>query len=194
MALFKVVLQSGAFTTLGGNNAMIVEADNAADAKAAAMNYSGDDAAPWDQAVATEITPDATFAGLRLEVRITADADNGFDEDVVIDYTVPEGASADTVDEIGALLVAEMNAHADLAGVTYTSGSDTVTIVEANNVGLSAISAKVYATGAAGEYEVTGMAPTVGAVGLDASSDRTIVLTPLGNGRPVVVTGYKTGI
>jgi hypothetical protein len=194
MALFKVVLQSGAFTTLGGNNAMIVEADNAADAKAAAMNHSDDDAAPWDQATATEITPDAALAGLRIEVRITADDDNGFEDDVVVSYDVPEGASADTVDEVGALLVAALNAHADLASVTYTAGSDTVTIVAANNVGLSEISAKVYASGAAGEYEVTGMAPTVSAVGSAAAEDRTIVLTPLGNGRPAVITGYKTGI
>ena len=198
MPAYKVVLPSGASTTLGGNNAMVVFAGNTTDAKAVAAAYSDQDAAPWDQATVTQLDEDASFAGLRVVISIAADDDNGFDADVVVTYDVPSDTTADTVDEIGDLLAAALNATPELSGVTYTSASDTLTIVEGNNCGLSAITAKVYQLGAdsrTGYFENTSMALTVGAVGGDASSDRTIVITPLSTGiRASVFNGYKTGI
>lgn len=200
MPAYKVVLPSGGYTLLNGNNSMVVFAGNATDAKNAALGYSDADAAPWGSATVTELTEDATLAGLRIEITIAADAGNDatFDgEDLVYSYTIPSGASADTVDEVGDLIVAELNALPQLAGVTYTGGSDTITIVEANNCGLAAITAKVYETGTDGisEFENTSMALTVGAVGVDASSDRTIVLTPLSSGvRTTALFGYHTAL
>lgn len=195
MPAYKVVLPSGAYTLLNGNNSMVVFAGNATDAKAAAMGFSDADAAPWDQATVTQIDEDAALAGLKIVITIAADADNGFDEDVVITYNVPAGTDYDTVDELGVLIVAAMNATDELSGVTYTSGSDTITIVEGNDCGLSDITAKVYQTGQDGisEFENTSMALTVGAVGEDASSDRTIVITPLSSGvRATALFGYHT--
>lgn len=195
MPAYKVVLPSGGYTLLNGNNSMVVFAANATDAKAAANAFSDADAAPWSNATVTELQEDATFAGLKIVITIAADDDNGFDEDVVVEYVVPSGTSADTVDEIGDLLVTALNATAELSGVTYTSGSDTITIVEGNNCGLSAITAKVYDLGGDGfsYYENTSMALTVGAVGGDASSDRTIVITPLSSGvRATALFGYHT--
>lgn len=195
MPAYKVVLPSGGYTLLNGNNSMVVFAANATDAKAAANAFSDADAAPWSNATVTELQEDTSFAGLKIVITIAADDDNGFDEDVVVEYVVPSGTSADTVDEIGDLLVTALNATAELSGVTYTSGSDTITIVEGNNCGLSAITAKVYDLGGDGfsYYENTSMALTVGAVGGDASSDRTIVITPLSSGvRATALFGYHT--
>lgn len=195
MPAYKVVLPSGGYTLLNGNNSMVVFAANATDAKAAANAFSDADAAPWPNATVTELTEDTSFAGLKIVITIAADDDNGFDEDVVVEYVVPSGTSADTVDEIGDLLVTALNATAELSGVTYTSGSDTITIVEGNNCGLSTITAKVYDLGGDGfsYYENTSMALTVGAVGADASSDRTIVITPLSSGvRATALFGYHT--
>lgn len=197
MPAYKVVLPEGAYTVLDGNNSMIVFAGNADDAKAAANAHSDADGAPWLSATATEITEPANFDGLRVTITITADEDNNFEEDVVVTYDVPEGAATDTVDEIGAAIVVAMNATDELSGVTYTGGSDTITIVEGNNCGLSDITATVQIVGGDGfsYYDVTSMALTVGAVGGDASSDRTIVITALGSGvRPSVVTGFHSAL
>ena len=197
MPAYKVVLPEGAYTVLDGNNSMIVFAGNATDAKAAADAHSDADGAPWLQATATELEENAVLAGLRVIITIAADDDNNFEEDVVITYDVPEGATTDTVDEIGAAIVVVMNATAELAGVTYTAGSDLITIVEANNCGLSDITATVSLLGGDGltYIDVTSMALTVSAVGVDASSDRTITITALGSGvRPSVVTGFHTAL
>lgn len=192
MAVYKVTLPAGGHTVQDGNNSVIVVAGSEADAKAAAANFSSQDAAPWDEATVTEVVEDGTFNGLRLEVVIAADAGNGWDADKTFSLSLG-GASLDTVDEIGDALVTAMNADDDLAGVTYTSGSDTIAIVEANNCGLADITAKVYKTFTGGdEFEVTSLAPTVGAVGADASSERTIVITSLSSGtNPAFVIGGR---
>lgn len=190
---YSVVLPAGGHQVLNGNNALIVIAGNTTDAKAAAQAFTDSDAAPWDQATVTALVEDPSLQNLRIDIGIVADMDNAFEDDFLLQYVVPQGASADTVDEIGALLVAALNATPELAGVTYTSGSDTVTIVETNNCGLSTITAIVYKLGGDGVwFRVTDLDLTVGAVGMDASSDRTIVITPISTGTsPVVVSGYQ---
>lgn len=195
MAIYKVVLASGAYQVVDGCNAMIVIAGNPTTAKAAAAAASGSDAAPWDQATVTELLEDASFAGLIVQITIDDVAGNTatFDGQLVYRYTVPVGTDFDTVDEIGAAIVAGLNATPELAAVTYTAGSDTITVVAANNCGLAPITAKVFKTGNDGvEFEVTDMALTVGAVGGSAAADRTIVITPLANGvNPSFVAGFQ---
>lgn len=187
MADYLVTLPSGAYAVQDGNTKMVVTAGNAADAKAIAQAFSDSDGAPWESATVTQIVETAEFAGLEIVTTIVADANNGFTDDVTVSYVVPEGASADTVDEIGALLIAALNAHADLSGVTYTSGTDTVTFPLGLNCGLSAITCKVYKTMVGGRFEVTSLAPTVSAVGSGANEARTVVITPLDSGvHPVV--------
>ena len=195
MATYQVVLPSGGHQVVNGNNAMIVIAGNPETAKAAAAAAYGADAAPWDQATVTELLEDASFAGLVVQITVGEVAGNAstFDGPLKYRYTVPVGTDFDTVDEIGAAIVAGLNATPELAAVTYTGGSDTITIVAANNCGLAPITAKVYKLGNDGvEFEVTDMALTVGAVGGSAAADRTIVITPLANGvNPSFVAGFQ---
>lgn len=114
---------AGGQTLIGGGNAAVVFAENAADAKAmAASQFDGDSNALWGAATATEIAAAADFEGWRLRVAILG-------QENPIDITV-EGAASATVDSIAALMVTALNATTEIAGAAYNSSTQVLKVAE----------------------------------------------------------------
>lgn len=114
------VPEVGGQTLMGGNNAMVVYAADATDAKAICKAYyTGDSPAMWAAATATAIAAGADLEGWRLHIVVAG----------TVDVTVTGAASA-TVDSIGALAVTALNATAAIAGAAYNSSTNVLTIAE----------------------------------------------------------------
>jgi hypothetical protein len=103
-----------------GANAMVVFATDAADAKAICKaQYSFDADAAWTGATVTEVVAAADMAGFTLEVTVRTATPKHF---------VVTGVATDTLDTLGAAMAALLNADADLASVTYTTGTQVLLI------------------------------------------------------------------
>lgn len=156
-------------TLPGGFNAAVVYAADASDAKAIAKaQYSGDADAMWTAATATAITA-GSLSGIVLEVAVAFTGSNFTGREYTL-FTVTAD-SDDTMDDIGGKLRDALNADADLALITYTSGSQLITIPDTQNLGDIVITAAMKING----VSIPSLAPSVNAVGA-AASQRTITL------------------
>lgn len=111
---------------------------------------------------AANVSP-ADLAGYTFSIFIDADVNNGYGQDVNIAYTA---ALADTVDTVGAALVALLAANTPVITATYTAGTDVIEIAAGESVGASVITSRI--TDPQG-YVVAAMAPTVSVTGIPAS-------------------------
>ncbi len=125
MAIYLLEMPRGSTRArVGGVNQMVVSAESAADAKLiAASQYSGDSV--WSDSDDTALT-DVTFAtaaamvGWRFTIQVT-----GTTEDSV---TVTGDVTDDTLDEIGTELAVQLNTMTEIAGASYTTGTQTLIV------------------------------------------------------------------
>ncbi len=121
----SVVVRNGELR--GGGDAMVIFAANATAAKEiAAAKYPGDGAVWATDGTATEIIAATDFNGWDLRVFIQSGlgaggADSG-------EFIVTGDATNNTIDEIAALMVTALNAHADIAGASYDAATNILTI------------------------------------------------------------------
>lgn len=117
MATFLVTLpEKSGYTLQKGVNAILVVAEDAADAKAMAKTqFSGDSNAAWESATATAIVVATDMEGWRLRVQVLAPAGGTVEADVT--YT---GIGSDVLDDMGTAVAILLNATANIANAGYT--------------------------------------------------------------------------
>lgn len=126
-------LTEGGKTLRHDTNMVVVYADDADAAKAAAAAVFGGDAA-WSGATATAIAV-GDYDGWTLRIRL-ADPDKGpSDPDYyVVDVSVVGTSTDNTIDELAALAVTALNATTPLAGAAYNSTTQVLTVAETTDV------------------------------------------------------------
>lgn len=117
-------------TLPGGANAVVCFAADATAAKEVAEAYFDGEGVLWTSSDCTvaEIVADADFNGWTFKVRVLDGLGAGADEPGEV--TVAGDATDNTIDEIGALLVTGLNALTGIAGASYNSTSNTLTVAE----------------------------------------------------------------
>lgn len=115
----------GGMNLKGGNDAVIVYADTAAQAKSLASAAMSNDvpAAAWSAATATELVVNTELEGWTFTINLT-DNNSPFTE-ISVSHTATNGQ---VVDDVGTALAAALNATA-INGATYTAGSNTLLVV-----------------------------------------------------------------
>lgn len=117
-------------TLPGGANAMAVFAADATAAKQVCEAYFDGEGLLWSSSDASvaEIVADADFNGWTFKVRILGGLGVGGDEPGEV--VVVGDATDNTIDEVGALLVTALNALTGIAGASYNSTSNILTVAE----------------------------------------------------------------
>lgn len=143
----------------GGGDAMVVFAANATAAmEICAAKYPSDGLAWLNDATATEIEAAADFNGWTLRILIQSGLGAGGDEHG--EFVVTGTATDNTIDEIAALMVTALNAHADIAGAAYNATSNTLTIAQTTD-GLGDQTVEVSLTPPGGESEIPSLIGTI---------------------------------
>lgn len=148
MASFLVKLSDSAPSRVleGGNNAVIVQAEDAADAKLMAEFASTVDAADWDGATVTTIAVASDLLGWKLRVTVS-DPAAAADVTPLGDFTYT-GVTSDTIDLMGAGIQALIDADANFTSV-YTSATQLLQIAAVgDNIGDHAIQIGFFPPGA----------------------------------------------
>ena len=157
----------------GGGDAMVVFAADATAAKQiAAAKYPSDGLAWANDSTATQIVAASDFNGWTLRVFIQSGLGAGTDS---AEFTVVGDADDNTIDEIAALMVTALNAHADIANASYNATSNTLTIAGAAD-GLGDQTVEVSLTPPGGESAVASLIGTITDGG--ASGDAITVVLP----------------
>lgn len=117
-------------TLPGAANAVVAFGANGTAAKQVAAAYFDAEGALWtsSDATATEIVADADFNGWTFKVRVLGGLGAGNDEPGEV--VVVGDATDNTIDEIAALLVTGLNALTGIAGASYNSTSNVLTVAE----------------------------------------------------------------
>lgn len=117
----------GGMTLKGGNDSVIVWADDATQAKSLASAAMSNDvpAAAWTNATATALVVGTELEGWTFTINLV-DPVTPFTE-LSASYT---GANAATIDTVGTALAAALNALDGIAGAAYDTGTNVLTIVE----------------------------------------------------------------
>lgn len=165
--LVKLNAENGGHTLKNGVDAMIVSAPDATTAKQmAAAQFDGDGTAWISESTATAIAAAADWEGWTFNI-------------VILDSPALEaeyvGAAADTIDDVGAALVTELNALSAIAGAAYNSTSQTLTIAETTD-GLGDMSVDITVTPPNGASGVAALLGTITDGG--ASGDALSVVLP----------------
>jgi hypothetical protein len=123
MPAYAVTIDETAYASLGSRNGVkgaVVFANDATDAKAMLKSLFGIDFdVKWTNATVTEIAAGANMVGWKLHVIISHPTTGA--ERVNIQVTGAGGD--DTIDEIAALMVTALNAHALIANAAYSGGN-----------------------------------------------------------------------
>lgn len=158
----------------GGGDAMVVFATNATAAKEiCAAKYPSDGLAWANDSTATEITAASDFNGWTLRVFIQSGL--GAEGDESGEFIVTGDATNNTIDEVAALMVTALNAHADIAGAAYNGTSNTLTLAGTTD-GLGDQTVEVSLTPPGGESAVPSLIGTITDGG--ASGDALTVVLP----------------
>jgi hypothetical protein len=123
-AFIVQIVRTGGQSFIEGRDCVLVNAASEADARAAAKNVilgSGYSSEAWDAATVTEIAAAADLEGFRLRVAILE-----ADIDVIV-----TGAAAATIDDLGTAAAAALNALPEIAGATYNTGTNVLTVCDA---------------------------------------------------------------
>lgn len=158
----------------GGGDAMVVFAANTTAAKEiCAAKYPSDGLAWANDSTVTGITAASDFNGWALRVFIQSGLGAGGDESG--EFIVTGDATNNTIDEVAALMVTALNAHADIAGAAYNATSNTLTIAGTTD-GLGDQTVEVSLTPPGGESAVPSLIGTITDGG--ASGDALTVVLP----------------
>lgn len=122
MPSYEVKLDMPGLNLMNGHNAMVVEAADATDAKAAAaMHYRND--ASWENAIVTEVvaaadmSPQLDGEGKLVPFKLSIEI-LGPDTNASFEY---DAIAADSVDDMGDAMVILLNAHADITLAAYAT-------------------------------------------------------------------------
>lgn len=126
MAAFLVQLDPvTGFTLHNGANAVVVEAEDAADARVMAGFASELDVADWAGATATAIAAPADMIGWQLRCQVLeADGASIKADDTYV------GIASDALDDMAAGMVILLNANASIAAASYNSTTQVLTVAE----------------------------------------------------------------
>lgn len=170
MAKFLVEIDPVANPVFDGLRALVVDADDAAGARALGVAYLSGDGC-WDGATVTALAAAgaANYAGFRIHIRVSGhtDAKN------ILDYWYTFGAGA-TIDAAGAAIAAELVAlGGSFVGAAYAAGPPNVLKVAAaaQGIGDHKVSCQIYPPNCNAPFT-----PMVGAIvdGGVAAADLTI--------------------
>lgn len=140
-----VVTVSDAYAAIGDRNkarAAVIYADNATDAKELLEALYADDAdALWANSTVTAMAAATNMLGWGMRVKVT-DPDTDI---VIVDCSVTNTGSNDSIDELGALMVIALNLTAPIAGAAYSS--NVLTVAETtDDLGDHVVTAEIYST------------------------------------------------
>lgn len=170
MGLFLLELpEKGGGSRVDGVKSMVVEADDAADARELASAQSNGDS-DWVDATATSITAGVAsdYLGFTYRVRI----EGGAAQTVLVDESYV-GIASDTVDLVGAALVTALNGTTDIANAAFVTPTLTCASI-ADGIGDATLVVEVTPPGAA--TPIAQMVGTVVDQGI-AAAVLTVVLT-----------------
>lgn len=157
----------------GDGDAMVVFAADATAAKEiCAAKYPGDGLAWANDSTVTQIVQDADFNGWTLRVFIQSGLGDGSESG---EFIVTGDATNNTIDEVAALMVTALNAHADIAGAAYNATSQTLKVAETTD-GLGDQTIEVTLTPPGGESAIPSLIGTITDGG--ASGDALTVVLP----------------
>lgn len=127
MALKPYLVQRRITNSVDGVTALAVMAADPAQARAVANTYSAKDTPQaWNNATVTEITAASTdWTGLTFRVAVHDPSGA-----LIADVEAVSDATDNTIDEVGALLVAALNANDSIAGAAYDGTTNILKIAE----------------------------------------------------------------